>query len=215
MRKPAALHLPTPQPGRDRSMLLSVLWHVACRRFSPRGFRPACPRQSSAPCKGSKHAAPQAGPGGNPKQARPPTPVPDSAQQPAGAARQPREQAPRLQAFDGSPGTKWLDFGGSNGGTTWLAYALPQAQGPAVLAGYSLTSGNDAPVRDPRDWTLEGRPATGTGGTASPGLQIGGVGCLRPMAESGGVPAPAECLCEPGFLLGRTAWATEWLFQPA
>ena len=71
-----------------------------------------------------------------------------------------------LQALDGRSDTKWLDFGGSGGRTTWLAFALPKAQAPVRLASYSLTSGNDSPERDPRDWVLEGRASTGTGGLA-------------------------------------------------
>lgn len=68
-----------------------------------------------------------------------------------------------VQAFDGSPGTKWLDFGGSGSKTTWLSYALPAARQPVQLASYSLTSANDSPERDPAAWVLEGRERTGTG----------------------------------------------------
>jgi len=45
--------------------------------------------------------------------------------------------------------TKWLDFNP----TSWVAVRLDE---PVVVVHYALTSANDAPSRDPRDWTLEG-----------------------------------------------------------
>lgn len=50
---------------------------------------------------------------------------------------------------DGDPGTKWL----VDTPTSWAQYTL---DGPAEVTGYALTSANDAPERDPRDWTLQG-----------------------------------------------------------
>ena len=50
---------------------------------------------------------------------------------------------------DGDPGTKWL----VNTATSWAQYTL---DAPATAVKYSLTSANDAPERDPRDWTLQG-----------------------------------------------------------
>jgi hypothetical protein len=50
---------------------------------------------------------------------------------------------------DGSPNTKWLVFEN----TGWVAVQLAQ---PATVVRYALTSANDAPGRDPQDWTLEG-----------------------------------------------------------
>ena len=64
-----------------------------------------------------------------------------------------------LQAFDGSTHTKWLDFGGGNGGQAWLEYALSATSAPVVIASYTLTSANDFPERDPRNFVLEGTEA--------------------------------------------------------
>ena len=61
-----------------------------------------------------------------------------------------------LQAFDGALDSKWLDFGGANGGTTWLEYRLLPSQPAVSLASYSLTSAEDEPSRDPCGFILEG-----------------------------------------------------------
>jgi len=53
------------------------------------------------------------------------------------------------KAFDGSVNTKWLVF--TN--TGWLQAELSE---PVAVVDYALTSANDAPGRDPKDWKLEG-----------------------------------------------------------
>ena len=103
---------------------------------------------------------------------------------------------PAIQAFDGDPTTKWIDFGTSGSAVRWLEcqYALQsellvtnvgqflvvarrmanrnllldrapqvlsnltyQANKPLrTLTGYALSSANDNPCRDPRDWKLLG-----------------------------------------------------------
>jgi predicted alpha-1,2-mannosidase len=50
---------------------------------------------------------------------------------------------------DGDSATKWL----VDTPTSWARYTL---DAPATAVKYALTSANDAPVRDPRDWTVEG-----------------------------------------------------------
>src|SRR5215218_7338046 len=52
-------------------------------------------------------------------------------------------------AVDGSPDSKWLTFHP----TGWLSVELAE---PVAVTTYALTSANDAPERDPRDWTLQG-----------------------------------------------------------
>ncbi|MBN8459127.1 MAG: GH92 family glycosyl hydrolase [Verrucomicrobia bacterium] len=52
-------------------------------------------------------------------------------------------------AADGAPDSKWLAFQS----TGWLEYELSQ---PAAAVGYSMTSGNDHPERDPKDWKVSG-----------------------------------------------------------
>ena len=50
---------------------------------------------------------------------------------------------------DGDPATKWL----VDTPTSWAQYTLDE---PAEVVRYALTSANDAPERDPRDWSLQG-----------------------------------------------------------
>jgi hypothetical protein len=53
------------------------------------------------------------------------------------------------KAFDGSPSTKWLAFQSAG----WLRAQLSE---PVAVVDYALTSANDSPERDPRDWQLQG-----------------------------------------------------------
>ncbi|MFE7133775.1 GH92 family glycosyl hydrolase [Streptomyces sp. NPDC057638] len=50
---------------------------------------------------------------------------------------------------DLQPTTKWLEFAP----TSWIEF---DTDAPVKLATYALTSANDHPERDPRDWTLKG-----------------------------------------------------------
>src|SRR6266542_4878113 len=50
---------------------------------------------------------------------------------------------------DGDASTKWLVFTS----TAWAQYRL---SAPAAVVRYALTSANDVPERDPRNWTLQG-----------------------------------------------------------
>jgi glucose/arabinose dehydrogenase len=50
---------------------------------------------------------------------------------------------------DGDANTKWL----VRSPTGWVAYRLGK---PTAVTGYALTSANDTPGRDPKDWTLQG-----------------------------------------------------------
>lgn len=56
-------------------------------------------------------------------------------------------------AFDGLKSTKWEEPDGGKG--SWIVYKLPDGS-MQKLAAYQLTSANDAPERDPKDWVLEG-----------------------------------------------------------
>jgi hypothetical protein len=53
------------------------------------------------------------------------------------------------KATDNSIYTKYLTFHN----TTWLVYHLPTG---GVASQYAITSGNDAPGRDPKNWTFDG-----------------------------------------------------------
>ncbi|HEV7298275.1 MAG TPA: PA14 domain-containing protein [Tepidisphaeraceae bacterium] len=55
------------------------------------------------------------------------------------------------QAFDGTTATKWLTFSP----TGWLQYQFANDAARTVRQ-YIVRSGNDAPTRDPRNWTLLG-----------------------------------------------------------
>ncbi|MEV0154087.1 ThuA domain-containing protein [Micromonospora sp. NPDC050686] len=65
----------------------------------------------------------------------------------ASAENPPNETA--AKAIDGSTSTKWLTFNP----TGWLAAKLAK---PVVVSRYALTSANDFPGRDPKNWTLQG-----------------------------------------------------------
>ena len=54
-------------------------------------------------------------------------------------------------AFDGKSSTKWLSFHP----TSWLQVQLAEGKSFAI-AGYTIISGDDAPERDPKNWTVEG-----------------------------------------------------------
>lgn len=55
------------------------------------------------------------------------------------------------KAFDGQPRTKWLTFTDA----AWIQYDFAGDTKKAVMK-YTITSANDAPERDPRDWRLLG-----------------------------------------------------------
>ncbi|WBB67815.1 GH92 family glycosyl hydrolase [Micromonospora sp. WMMD812] len=65
----------------------------------------------------------------------------------ASAENAPNETAASLR--DGNPSSKWLAFNP----TGWVTYQLAK---PAAVVRYALTSANDAPTRDPKDFTLQG-----------------------------------------------------------
>lgn len=65
----------------------------------------------------------------------------------ASAENPPNETKEKL--FDGSETTKWLAF-------AQTGFVAAKLTNPAVVNSYSLTSANDAPTRDPKDWTLQG-----------------------------------------------------------
>ena len=65
----------------------------------------------------------------------------------ASAENPPSEIVANLK--DDNPSTKWLVFNP----TGWATYQLAK---PATVVKYSLTSANDAPTRDPKDFTLQG-----------------------------------------------------------
>lgn len=59
----------------------------------------------------------------------------------------PKEIAENLP--DGDPYSKWLTFES----TGWVTYAVDE---PLTVKAYALTSANDAPERDPKNWVLQG-----------------------------------------------------------
>ncbi|KRE48457.1 GH92 family glycosyl hydrolase [Paenibacillus sp. Soil724D2] len=54
-----------------------------------------------------------------------------------------------INLIDANSNSKWLDFES----TSWLRFKLSE---PTAVIKYALTSANDAPGRDPKNWTLEG-----------------------------------------------------------
>ena len=57
------------------------------------------------------------------------------------------------QAFDTDPGSKW--FNNTAGATGWLQWDFG-ANNAQVVKRYTITSANDAPGRDPKNWTFLG-----------------------------------------------------------
>lgn len=78
-----------------------------------------------------------------------------------GAIRASGQHAPAqtaIKAFDGKPGTKWLDFGAGSGAPVWLETAVIAPVTSVRVTSYALTSAEDAEERDPTTWVLEGLP---------------------------------------------------------
>lgn len=65
----------------------------------------------------------------------------------ASAQNLPGEAASNL--LDSNPNTKWLAFAS----TGWVVYTFDK---PVVATDYAMTSANDSPARDPKNWTIEG-----------------------------------------------------------
>ena len=61
--------------------------------------------------------------------------------------------------LDGRTNTKWLSSI-PEAGIWWVSFAMMEPFNPAR---YYISSANDAPERDPRDWVLYGRATVGTG----------------------------------------------------
>ncbi|WP_253181983.1 ThuA domain-containing protein [Cellulosimicrobium cellulans] len=76
------------------------------------------------------------------------TPVAEKVAEATGTGRSPAAETPPM-AVDGDPGTKWLTF--ARTGTLTL-----RMEEPVALTQYSLTSANDSPGRDPKNWTIQG-----------------------------------------------------------
>lgn len=57
------------------------------------------------------------------------------------------------QLFDGNTSTKWYADTGFNSFPCYIAWEYDQ---PFITGAYTLTSGNDAPDRDPKNWKLYG-----------------------------------------------------------
>jgi len=103
-----------------------------------------------------------------------------------------------LQAFDGGLDHKWLDFGGANGGMTWLEYRLLPAQPAVAVTRYSLTSAEDEPNRDPCDFVLEGSVETLTASGViirKPARQSGNFACISSGVVCDSLSFNGTCTC--------------------
>jgi hypothetical protein len=58
-----------------------------------------------------------------------------------------------IYAFDGNPGSKW--FNNNVAPTGWIQYDFG-ANNAQVVKRYTITSANDVPARDPKDWSFLG-----------------------------------------------------------
>ena len=68
------------------------------------------------------------------------------------ASSQIHEGESKEMAFDNTTGSKWLT---NHTPTGWIQFQFPNNQRYTITR-YSISSANDAPERDPRDWTLYG-----------------------------------------------------------
>jgi hypothetical protein len=68
------------------------------------------------------------------------------------ASSQINEAESKEKAFDNTTATKWLTGGTATG---WIQFQFPDGI-QYVIGRYSIASANDAPERDPRNWTLAG-----------------------------------------------------------
>ena len=71
------------------------------------------------------------------------------------ASSQIHERESKEMAFDNTTATKWLTYPDANGATGWIQFQFPNGQA-FTIGRYSIASANDAPERDPQDWTLDG-----------------------------------------------------------
>lgn len=58
----------------------------------------------------------------------------------------------KTKAFDDNTSTKWFASGSGSGG--WIQYDFAGSTAYAINK-YTITSANDAPDRDPKNWTLK------------------------------------------------------------
>ncbi|MEI6606254.1 MAG: aryl-sulfate sulfotransferase [Verrucomicrobiota bacterium] len=67
------------------------------------------------------------------------------------------------KAFDGNVNTKWSESVVPNGSTvsSWIQYLYP-GTGTHYVTQYTITSANDLPARDPKDWRFYGVDAAGS-----------------------------------------------------
>ena len=68
------------------------------------------------------------------------------------ASSQIHEGESKEMAFDNTTESKWLTGSTATG---WIQFQFPNSQ-QYTIARYSISSANDAPERDPRNWTLYG-----------------------------------------------------------
>ena len=71
------------------------------------------------------------------------------------AVNYPAGEAPGF-AIDGSPATKYLNFGENNSG-----FFVVPGSGRSIIDSFQLTTANDADVRDPATWQIHGMDDTG------------------------------------------------------
>jgi beta-lactam-binding protein with PASTA domain len=74
---------------------------------------------------------------------------------PASAAGENSPDETADKAFDGDVNTKWRDSSIIANGSSWIQYQYDGSTYVTVDS-YAITSANDAPERDPRDWNLLG-----------------------------------------------------------
>ena len=95
------------------------------------------------------------------------------------ARGQPFQEEQAAMAFDGIKSTKWLDDYCCP--TTWIEITFPA---PVTVLEYTVSSANDFPGRDPKDWQL-----LGDGGVVDTRSGVGFTARFQPKTFSIGTPA--------------------------
>jgi hypothetical protein len=106
--------------------------------------------------------------------------------------------------IDDTPTTKYLNFGGAGSGFIVTPTLLPGI----AIDGFRITTGNDAPGRDPATWSLFGFDGTltTTDSGASPAISQTGLDEAWVPIASGSVALPGDPAAPPAEA-ARCRWA--------
>ena len=107
-------------------------------------------------------------------------------------------------AIDGDPGTKYLNFGGDQTG-----FIVTPSVGASIVDGFTITTANDSPGRDPVGYTL-----FGTNDPITSAENSGGTNENWVVIQSGTLSPPSERFAEYGATIdGNNTFYTSYRFD--